>query len=272
MYLVFDIGGTNMRIGISSNGQTIVQSKMVPSPENFEQGIQILKQAADTLSGGEKFEKIAGGIAGPLDKEKTMLVASAHLTGWVQKPIKSELEKVFGCQVHLENDAFIEGLGEAINGSGVGKNIVAYITVGTGVGGVRIVEGRIDKNALGFEPGHQITIPDGNSCTCGGKGHLETYVGGSYLQKIYGKKGEDITDPQIWDEISKYLSIGLTNVTVHWSPDIIILGGSVSKSIPLEKVEGYLKQYLTVFPQAPQLAKATLGDDAGLYGALELLK
>ncbi|MCL4366232.1 hypothetical protein M1437_03325, partial [Patescibacteria group bacterium] len=60
--------------------------------------------------------------------------------------------------------------------------------------------------------------------------------------------------------------------TVLWYPDIIVLGGSVTQSIPLEKVATYLKQFLTIFPQPPQLVRGTLGDDAGLYGALEYLK
>lgn len=271
MYFVFDIGGTNMRLAVSADGISISNSKIVPTPTNFNEGIRILKQVAGELSRREKIDKVAGGIAGPLDKEKTMLVASAHVGGWVQKPLKEELEKAFGCRVYLENDTAIEGLGEAIKGSGAGKNIVAYITIGTGVGGVRVVDGKIDKNALGFEPGHQIIMPDGNPCTCGGKGHLETYVSGSYFEKLYGEKGEDIHDPGIWDEISKYLAIGLTNVAVHWSPDIIILGGSVTKSIPIDKVASYLKQYLTVFSEPPQIIKASLGDKAGLHGALHLL-
>lgn len=260
-----------MRLAVSADGISISNSKIVPTPTNFNEGIRILKQVAGELSRREKIDKVAGGIAGPLDKEKTMLVASAHVSGWAQKPLKTELEKIFECRVVLENDTAIEGLGESVGGTGAGKNITAYINIGTGVGGVRIVEGKIDKNALGFEPGHQIIIPDGNPCTCGGKGHLETYVSGSYFEKLYGKKGEDIHDPEIWDEISRYLTIGLTNVAVHWSPDIIILGGSVTKSIPMDKVESYLKQYLTVFPEPPQIIKASLGDEAGLHGALHLL-
>lgn len=271
MYFAFDIGGTNLRAGISADGQTITASRKMPTPKDFPAGMQALKQISAGLAKGEKITAVAGGIAGPLDKEKTMLAASAHVSGWVGKPLKSELEKIFCCRVVLENDTAIEGLGESIKGGGAGKGIVAFITVGTGVGGIRVVEGKIDKNALGFEPGHQIIVPDGNPCTCGGKGHLETYVGGSYLERIYGQKGEDIADPKIWDEISRYLAIGLTNVSVHWSPDMIILGGSVSESIPLETVQAYLKEFLTVFPEVPQIAKATLGNHAGFYGALNLL-
>ncbi|EKD95825.1 MAG: hypothetical protein ACD_24C00315G0002 [uncultured bacterium] len=272
MYLVFDIGGTHMRIGVSSDGSTITESKIVPTSQDFDQGILVLKQTADELSGGEKINVVAGGIPGPLDKGKSMLVTCPQLHGWIQKPLKAELEKAYGTKVYLENDTAIGGIGEAVKGAGAGKKIVAYLAMGTGIGGTRIVDQRVDSNNLGFEPGHQIIMPDGNPCNCGGKGHLEAYVGGSYIEKIYHQRAEDIKDVSIWNEVSKYLAIGLNNTIVHWSPDIVVLGGSVSESIPLEKVQAYLSEFLTIFPQAPDIVKASLGHDGGLYGALELLK
>ncbi|MDD5415893.1 MAG: ROK family protein [Candidatus Daviesbacteria bacterium] len=271
MYLSFDIGGTNMRLATSSDGETFAGSKIIPTPKDFNEGMKTLKQTADELSHGEKIIGIAGGVAGPLDKEKTMLVTSPHIPGWINKPLKTELETVFDCKVILENDTATGGIGEAVKGAGIGKEIVGYIAIGTGVGGKRIVNGKISNDSFNFEPGHQIIVPDGNLCNCGGKGHMEAYVSGSYFEKMYGQKGEDITDPKIWDEISRYLAISLVNTTVHWTPDIIILGGGVSKSIPLEKVKTYLSEFLTIFPQAPEVVKATLGHDAGLYGALYLL-
>lgn len=261
-----------MRMAVSADGENIAKSKIIPTPQDFNQGIQALKQTADELTGGERITGVAGGVAGPLNKDKSMMVASPQLHDWIQKPLKAELMKAYGVAAHLENDTALVGLGEATKGAGNGKRIIAYLGIGTGVGGVRIVDQRIDKNSLGFEPGHQIIVPDGNPCNCGGKGHLETYIGGTYFPKIYHQKGEEIKDPGIWDGISKYLAIGLTNTVVLWSPDIIVLGGGVSKSIPLEKVQTYLSEFLTIFPQAPEILKATLGQDAGLHGALELLK
>lgn len=272
MYFVFDIGGTNTRVGISSDGTNLTKIKIIPTHQDFNQGLENLKQAADELSNGEKITGIAGGIAGPLDKDKTSLAKSPHIPGWIGKPLKFELEKVFGCQVLLENDTTVGGIGEAVKGAGAGKKVVAYLALGTGVGGKRIVDGKVSSDSFNFEPGHQIIVPDGNLCNCGGKGHMEPYVSGSYFEKTYGQKGENISDPKIWDEISKYLSISLVNTTVHWTPDIIVLGGSVSQSIPLEKVNAYLKEFLTIYPAAPQVVLGTLGHDAGLYGALELLK
>ena len=261
-----------MRVAVSSDRQTISQSKIVPTPADFIQGIQTLKQVSDELSKGEKIEGVAGGIAGPLDQERSMLVASPHIGGWIRKPFKSELEKAFDTSVYLENDTVMGGIGEAVKGAGAGKKIVAYLAIGTGIGGARIVNQKVDSNSLGFEPGHQIIQPNGNQCNCGGRGHLESYVGGLYIEKIYHQKAEDIKDPATWDKIAKHLGLGLNNTIVHWSPDVVVLGGSVMKSLPLEMVIEHLKNDLTIFPQAPEIVLATLGHDGGLYGALELLK
>lgn len=271
MFLVFDIGGTNMRIATSSDGKTLTATKTVPTPKDFNQGIQTLKQTADELSSGQKIQSLAGGLAGPLDKDKTMLVKSPHIGGWVNEPFAKELAKALDASVHLENDADLATLGEATFGAGVGKSIVVYLTISTGVGGGRVVNKKIDENSLGFEPGHQIIVIDGEPCNCGGKGHLESYVSGWGLERIYGKRGEDITDPQIWDQVAKYLGFGLNNTIVHWSPDIVILGGSVMKSIAIEKVKVHLQDILTIFPQTPEITQSKLGDSAGLYGALSLL-
>ncbi|MBI2597546.1 ROK family protein [Candidatus Daviesbacteria bacterium] len=261
MYLLLDIGGTNTRITLSSDGQTLTAIKTFPTEEDFETQIQLISRIAHELTGGQKIEAAAAGVAGILDKEKSLLLKSPHLDSWTYQPLKEELEQVLDCAVYLENDAHLGGLGESVYGAGKGYPIVAYITIGTGVGGVKIENQKIDGYSKGFEPGHQIIIPEGNPCNCGGKGHLETYVAGSYLK-----------EPIDWNKVAKYLAIGLNNTIVHWSPDIIVLGGSVMKSIPLDRVKAYLKKYLTIFSDCPQITLATLGDEGGLYGGLQYLK
>lgn len=257
MYLLFDIGGTNLRIGASSDGQTIFKKEIFPTPADFDDGLKIFKSYS-----GQKFDKIAGGVAGPLDKNKTMLIKSPHIGGWAGKPLKQRLSDIFGAEVLLENDTALVALGEANFGAGVGKNIVAYLGLGTGLGGARIVNGELDQNSLGFEPGHQIIVIDGKSCRCGGKGHLETYVTGAYLNR----------ETADWNEVAKFLAIGLTNTIVHWSPDMVVLGGSVMQSISLDQVKTYLKEYLTIFPTPPEIVPAKLGHEAGFYGGLTILK
>lgn len=259
MFLVLDIGGTNTRIALSEDGQILTSTKVVPTEKDFESEIRLISQIAQELTAGQKIEAAAGGVAGTLDKEKSLLLSSPHLASWIQKPLKEELGQTFETGVYLENDAHLGGLGEAVFGAGKGFNIVAFITIGTGLGGVRIVNQKIDTNAQGFEPGHQIIYPDGNPCNCGGKGHLESYIAGAYLK-----------EPINWDEVARYLAIGLNNTIVHWSPDIVVLGGAISQKIPLEKVTTYLSEYLKIFV-APEVVTGTLGQQAGLLGALKLI-
>ena len=152
------------------------------------------------------------------------------------------------------------------------QNIVAFFNIGTGIGGIRIVNGKMDHGYLTFEPGHQIIVADGKPCDCGGFGHFESYVGGSGIEKIYHQWGENITDPAIWDEISRYLAMALNNTIVHWSPDIVVLGGSVVKSIPIGNTKKHLSNMLKALAGIPDIVPAKLGNDSGLYGALELLK
>lgn len=95
-----------------------------------------------------------------------------------------------------------------------------------------------------------------------------------HLKKKYGKKPYEITDKKIWDETAKILAYGLNNTIVHWSPDIIVLGGSMFKKIgiPVPRVRFHLKNILKIFPELPAVEKAELGDVGGLYGALVFLK
>lgn len=268
MHLLFDIGGTKMRIGAAENFKTISRTVILPTPKRFADGMALFEKTTKELVDGKKIEAVAGGIAGPLDKSKTMILNAPNLFGWSKRPLVKELRKILGSPVYLENDAALAGLGEATFGAGVGKNIVAYLTISTGVGGARIVNEKIDQNAFGFEPGHQIIFLNKESIT------LENLVSGTAIEKKYGKKPYEIYDGEIWDNIAKDLAYGLHNVTVLWSPDIIVLGGSMMKKvgIPIDKVQYHLSNILKIFPRTPLIKKSKLGDLAGLYGALAHLK
>lgn len=270
MHLLFDIGGTNMRVAISKDGKTLGETKTVSTPKEFETGIQSIKQIASELLNGSQIIKIAGGIAGPLDKDKSTLIASPHIAGWVNKPLKQTLEQTFGVEVLLENDATLAALGEAVFGAGKDYSVIGYVGIGTGVGGAKIVNGKVDQNALGFEIGHQIIESNGKVCHCGGKGHLESYVAGGYFKENYGVEANQLS-PENKEEICKYLATGLNNIAVHWSPEVIILGGSVMNSLSLETIQKLFDESLTIFPTKMKLLKAELADKAGLYGALALI-
>ena len=255
-----------MRLAISKDGKSVGEAKIVPTPQDFKEGMRLFEEVAKELLGDAKPKAIAGGVAGPLDNEKTMLVNSPHISSWVKKPLKEELEKRFGIPVFLEKDEVVAGMGEAVQGAGKGNPIVVYMTVSTGVGGTRIIDGSVDRSSMGFEPGHQI-IDQGKS--------LEQLVSGSGVTARYGKNPREIADEMIWNDLARLLAIGLNNTIVHWSPDIVVLGGSMilgTPAIPLDEVKKHLRDILHIFPELPPLEKAVLGDTAGLYGALTLLK
>ena len=96
MYIVFDIGATKMRSASSKNAEEIEHSKIVPTPGDFQEGIRVFYNMAKELAGGEKIEAAAGGAAGPLDKERAVIMSAPNLKGWQNAPLKSELERI--CQ------------------------------------------------------------------------------------------------------------------------------------------------------------------------------
>lgn len=278
MYILFDIGGTNMRLAGSRDGVTFGEPVRLQTPaDDFDAGVRLFIETAREIARGERIEAVVGGIAGPLNSEKSELARAPHLSGWAGKPLKEEFERKLETRVVIENDAGVVGLGEATAGAGKGYGIVAYITVSTGVGGTRIVDGRIDRGRSGFEPGHQIIDLSGAlACEgCDGRGHLEGYISGSAFEKRYGKKPYEVMEPQAWEDAARILAVGLTNVAVFWSPDVIVLGGSMivgNPAIGLERVRDHFANMLTIFKTPPLVLKAQLGDGGGLHGALTLVK
>lgn len=276
-YILFDIGGTNMRIAFSRDGETFETPKIVPTPKDFDSGMETFRRLSLELSGGEQITAAGGGIAGPLSRDRSTFLSSPNLAGWSGKPIKLKMEEALGVPVFVENDSAIVGLGEAVAGAGKGYEIVAYMTVSTGVGGVRIVNQKIDVSAMGFEPGHQIFDAGGalHATSVGGNGHdLEGYVSGTAISERYGKKPYEITEEAFWDEMAKLLAYGLNNTIVHWSPDVVVLGGSMMNKIgiPLDRVSLYLNGLLHIFPEMPVLVHSALADVGGLHGALAYVK
>lgn len=265
MYLLFDIGGTRFRYAVSHDGKGIEEPVILSTPETYEKMLEMFREIYEKLPRAE-LRAVALGIAGSQDKEHTRVLRSKNLPWIMGMPLKEDLEHIFGSPVFLENDAALAGVGEAVRGSGKGHSIMAYMTVSTGVGGVRIVHGKLDSNAMGFEPGKQI-IEQGKT--------LEQWVSGADVQKRYGKDPREIVQKDIWEELARQLAVGLHNTILHWSPDIVVLGGSMvlgNPAIPLERVKEYLKEISTIFPELPLVEKAALGDAAGLYGALEFAK
>lgn len=273
--LLFDIGGTNTRVAITADGKRFRTPTIFKTPKRFRAGVRLLTSTAERLAGSRRITVVSGGVAGTLAKNRECMINSPHLKAWIGKPIVQTLRRTFQAPVILENDSALVALGEATHGAGRGYDIVAYLTVSTGVGGARIVEQTIDKTAYGFEPGHQIidrSGPRDNGYRL--RGTLETLVSGTAIQRRFGKSPREIRAPAVWKETAKLLALGLVNLTVLWSPHVIVLGGSMLKKpgIAVSDVRTALQHDLHGFLPIPKILRATLGDFGGLYGALELLK
>jgi predicted NBD/HSP70 family sugar kinase len=273
-YALYDIGGTKTRIAISRDGTTFEDPTIINTPKDYREGIDQIAKISKDLA-GEPITAAGGGIAGVLSRDRSLYLGGPNLLGWGGRAIPQLLSEKLGCPVYLENDTAIVGLGEAYHGAGKGGDIVVYMTISTGVGGVRIVHGDIDVSVFGFEPGHQI-IDAGGGLHKGVGGYgvdLEGYISGSAVEMRYGKKPFEITDPEFWDEMARLLAYGLNNTIVHWSPDIVVLGGSMMKQIgiPVNRVREHLAGMLHIYPQLPRIVKAELGDIGGIYGALHFI-
>jgi len=274
MNILFDIGGTNTRITGTKNLEKFDTPIIFPTPKSYVEGITQIQKTIQQISQDEKIDAIVGGIAGPWSKKENRLIGSPNLPDWVDKPLKKDLENSFGTIVYVENDAAMVGLGEAHIGAGKGFGIVVYITVSTGVGGARIVDGVIDERVIGFEPGHQIVDLDKTMIPEAQGIDLENMIGGRWVEARAGKKPGEITDEAHWDKLARIFAASLNNTIMHWSPDIVVLGGSMMNKIglPLDRVEAHLRQMITIYPELPKLVRSELGDLGGLYGALSYLK
>ena len=272
MYLLFDIGGTKTRIAFSSDGTSFEAPVKLETPVDFSVAMQAYKTEGDKIVNGRPIHAVAAGVKF-LNKERNGMLAQALLPMWANQPLKQSLSDMFQVPAYMENDTAIVGLGEAAYGAARGYGIVVYMTISTGVGGVRIIDGAIERSAQGFEPGHSIiqyAERDIRCLSCGVSGDLESYISGRAFERRFGKKPYDVTDPAIWDEAATVLAAALANVSVFWSPECIVVGGSMMKhpGISLDAVRTKLPQFLRIFPQPPELKPEALGDDGGLYGAL----
>lgn len=271
MFAYFDIGGTKTRIAISIDGQSFGDPLKFDTPKDFDEGVRVIAESIKSLAGDTPIEAVGGGMAGPIDEEHTMLMNSPNLPEWIGKPFVQNLGALLGCPVYIANDTAIVGLGEAYHGAGKGDAIVAYITVSTGVGGARIVNGKLDQGVHNLEPGHQYIDFDKSACPECRSSDAEDYISGTATAHRFGKKAYEVEDPQVWEDLSRWLAYFLNNTIVHWSPTSVVLGGSMivgDPAIPVERVEEHLQEICTIYPVKPKIKKAKLEDLGGLFGAM----
>lgn len=254
MFIVFDIGGTKTRIGRSLNGKTLQPISVFPTPKKYTDALTLLKKEFTVLSAGKELQAIVGGVPAILNADKTKLLHMANLPDWSGESLYKDLSRLFSCPIQIENDATLAALGEAHKGAGAGFSSVAYIGIGTGIGGAWVINGELPKLPYSFDIGHQIINPHGPLCpSCNMPGHLESYIHNPDLN-------------------TEELVIGLHNTLLHWPAEIIILGGGVPlhNSWKAKDTANALKKIMPVQGNKLKIAIAKLGDTAGLEGALHV--
>ncbi|MBI2607608.1 MAG: ROK family protein [Candidatus Doudnabacteria bacterium] len=263
-YLLFDVGATQMRLASFTQGSKKFSEPVVlKTPKKFSEGVKLIRAQASRLC-GKQIAGAAGGIAGVLDKSKGILRHRGNLKDWQNKPLVKNLKKIAKGPVTIENDTAVVGLGEATAGAGRGHGIVAYITVSTGVNGARIVDKKIDPSLFGFETGKQIIDERGHT--------LEWHIAGGFIKKRFGKTPHQIKDKKFWQQVVGHLAVGLNNTILHWSPEVVVLGGGVMNEMTLPPIVSELKKVLTVYPKLPLIKRSELGDFGGLHGAMALIR
>lgn len=308
-----DLGGTTAKFGIINlNGE--IQTKWSIVTDISDEGKNIVPNIIESINHqlelyqltAEDFLGIGMGSPGTVNRDKGTVIGAYNLNWKTLQPIREQIEAGTGISFYIDNDANVAALGEQWTGAGNKEPNVAFITLGTGVGGGLISDGNLlhgVTDAAG-EIGHVTVEPGGYLCTCGKKGCLEqyasatgvvrlardmaeAYAGGSELkyqiddgQTVDSKvifdlaKAGDELALRVVDRFSYYLGLALANVANLLNPSTIVLGGGVSKAgdFLVEQVEKYIKEFS--FPTIREVTKvkiAELGNDAGIIGAASLV-
>ena len=301
-----DVGGTTVKLGCFDTEGTLLEKWEIHT-RTENSGEAILPDVADSILDKMKEREIARedvvgvgiGAPGPIDGEGT--VYNAVNLGWGTFSIKNRLQSLLNIPVEAGNDANVAALGEMWKGGGQGhKNLVA-VTLGTGVGGGIIIDGRIltGTNGAGGEIGH-IHIEDNETevCGCKNKGCLEQYASATGITRLANRRlakddapsmlrGGEISAKTVFDAVKagdkvaieiaeqfgEYLGKGLAAVASVVDPQIFVIGGGVSKAgdILFKYIEPSYKRCAFGPCKQTKFALAKLGNDAGIYGAAALV-
>ena len=301
-----DIGGTTVKCGLFTVKGELLEKWEIPT-RTENNGAAILPDVADTVlkkiqEKGLAKEEIAGigiGVPGPVNEQGEVLGAVNLHWGYVN--LAGDMEKMTGLRVKAGNDANVAALGEMWKGGGAGCQSIVMVTLGTGVGGGIINNGKIVTGAhgAGGEIGHiHVTDDVECNCNCGNHGCLEqvtsatgiTYLANRRLKKddrpsmLRGgevnaktvfdavKAGDELAK-EVAEEFGKYLGTALASVACVVDPEVFVIGGGVSKAgqIILDYIKKYYAQYAFMTCKQAGFALAKLGNDAGIYGAAKML-
>lgn len=263
MYLAIDVGGTKTFVASVTDEGIIEELFRFLTPKDYAVFVHNLEENVAKLS-TKNFK--AAGISAPgrIDHTIGVGVVMGNLP-WKDVPIKQDLQRIANCPVILENDANLAGLSESI----LLKNkysSVLYVTIGTGIGTAVLV----DQNIVlpDCEGGHMVLEYDGRMQK------WESFASGRAIVERFGKPASELTNPADWQYIAHTLTVGLIDLIAFVQPEVIVLGGGVSKHFAkFEKpLLTELKRYETPMVPIPTIQVAQRPEEAVLFGCFELAK
>ncbi len=267
MYIAIDLGGTKTLIGLLDDSGNVVNSIKFPTPTDYKQFLVELKQNIDTIIGQNNIVAGCMAIPGTLDREKGLIVRLGNLPWGQNIEIKKDVEKFINFPIIIENDANLAGLSEAILVKDTYKKAL-YVTISTGIGGVFVVDGAIDKDTVNAEIGHMVFEHDGKVV------EWEDMASGKWITETYGKRASDLEDESAWRTISQNIAVGFVNLINVLTPDVIIIGGGVGTH--LDKFKTILIEEINKidphFAKIPPIIKAQRPEEAVIYGCYQLIK
>ena len=292
-----DIGGTKIAVGIVDDcGHVICRVEAPTEAERgYAAGLQKIAEMLKEVSRGSGVELrgIGIGSTGMLDPIRGEMLDADFLPGWERKNPVEDVSREFGVSAAMENDGDAGALAEAYWGAGRGKSRLVYVTVGTGIGGGIVLDGKLYRGVAGSHPefGHHVMEASGPECTCGLRGCWEALAAGVSMEKWYEenrpaaeRNGERLSARRICElarhgnefakraveREGKYLGLGLANLIGMFVPEIIVLGGGMMRSadLYLEKIKEVIRSGCRFVPaEKTEIALAALGEDANLIGA-----
>lgn len=308
-----DIGGMSIKFGIVTDNNQIVAKKVIktrldvaPQEVITEMGETVVDLLKDNGYDQSQCRGIGIGSPGTIDDEKGIILYSNNFN-WEDVPVFEGIRACIDVPIGIANDADAAALGEVVAGAGRGSKNAILLTLGTGVGGGVIQNGKIFHGPLsgGCELGHMVIVHGGEKCTCGRKGCLESYASATALMKmsreaakaapgseLYKLCGGDMdnmngkmpfdamaagdkTGTEVVQKYEEYLSVGIANLINIFRPETIILGGGVAaqREVLTDALQSMVDE-MCFGGEHGQIARITtseLGNDAGIIGAAALV-
>jgi len=305
-------------IGVDVGGTKVLAAEVVDGVVGREAGretpgrrvdVQLVERALHDavaeVADGRPVAGVGVAAAGFVDAAGERVMFAPHLP-WRGEAVRVRLTELFGAPVALDNDASCAGLAEATYGAARGAASAVMITLGTGIGGALVLDGRVvrGRNGMAGEFGHMQVVPDGRDCECGLRGCWEQYCSGhEIVRQARSRVGQETTlltelcagDPahltgpmvteaaeqgdlvarDVFAVVGTWLGVGVANLVAALDPDVVVVGGGVSAAGDrlLEPARAALRQHLVggADREVPPLVVASLGPRAGLIGAATLV-